>query len=52
MVKTKISKTPFDFDENAATGQGSVINILNGLQQELDKIKGKVHNGSHTVLQV
>lgn len=48
-VKPDIRKTPFDVSEEANSKQGSFSNILQGLQQELDKIKGKIQSDSHTI---
>lgn len=33
MVKTEVSKTPFEFVENTIAKQDSVVSILQGLQQ-------------------
>lgn len=49
MAKTEVSKSPFESLENATTKKDSVTSLLQNLQQELDKIKGKVENESHTV---
>lgn len=37
-------KTPFDHPEEPTAKQESVTNMLQRLQQELDKIKGKLHS--------
>lgn len=49
MIKTKVSKTPFEFVKNTTTKQDSVTSMWQGLQQKLDKIKEKVQNDGHTV---
>lgn len=46
LVKPEVSRTPFD---EPAARQDSVANMLQGLQQEIDKIKGKLQKDSHTV---
>lgn len=48
MAKSEIIKSPLDFADDSITKQGSVTNILQNLQQELDKIKGKVQGDSHS----
>lgn len=50
MTKTETNKaTPFDTTGDEATKQDLVANMLQGLQYELDKLKGKVHGGEHVV---
>lgn len=49
LAKPETSKTPFDASEEATTKQGAYNSILQNLQQELDKIKGKIGNDTHTV---
>lgn len=49
-VKKETNKaTPFDLIEDPSVKQDSVATLLQGLQQELEKIKGKVQNECHTV---
>lgn len=49
MAKVKASKTPLGVTEDQNAKQGSVSNILLGLQQEIDKIKGKIQNEGHAI---
>lgn len=48
-MKVEGNKTPFDATDEAKEKQGSYSSILHGLQQELDKIKGKIQNEDHSV---
>lgn len=49
MAKPESSKTSLEVLEDTVTKQASVTSMLPGLQQELDKIKGRVHNESHSI---
>lgn len=49
IAKHETNKTPFDFIEDLNSKQGSITNMLHGLQQELDRIKGKMQNESYAV---
>lgn len=49
LVKHETIKTPFDHSEEPTAKQDFMTSMLQGLQQELDKIKGKLQNDSHAV---
>lgn len=49
MTKVEISKTPFDNISDFAVKDDSVTSMLHGIQQELDRIKGKIQSDGHVV---
>lgn len=50
VTKTKNGKTtPIEYINNTHASQDSMTSILQGLQKELDKLKGQVHNEGHAV---